>query len=75
MMERGGFLQTFEINGLAREDVVLGNRLERIRRERQIHRVAGLAWEINGEPGEDRVHRLDAAEAPAPMRTKAAGGE
>jgi hypothetical protein len=72
MMEGGGLLQAFEVNGFARENVILGDRLEGFRREREIHRVAGFAGEINREPGEDRVHRLDAAKTPAAVRTKPA---
>ena len=34
-----------------------------------------LAGKINDESGEHRVHSLDATEAPAPVRTKAARGE
>ena len=71
-MMRGQLAQTLEVGGLAREDVVLGNRLERFGGERQIHRVTRLARKINREPREHRVHRLDSAEAPAAVRATAA---
>ena len=61
----------FEVNRLARQDVILRHRLERLGAERQIHRVTRLARKINREPREHRVHRLDAPKAPAAMRATA----
>ena len=59
------------LEGLAHEDVVPGNRLERFRGKGQVHRVAGLVLEVYHEAGKDRVHRLDAPKAPAPVHAKA----
>jgi len=71
-MMRGHLPHAFEVGGLARENVILWNRLELLRRERQIHRVPRLAGKINREAREHRVHRLDAPEAPAPVHAAAA---
>ncbi len=71
-MMRGHLAQAVEVGGLARENVVLGNRLERFGGERQIHRVTRLARKINREPREHRVHRLDPAKAPTAVHAKTA---
>ena len=64
-----------EVRRLAREDVVFRHRLERFGGEGQIHRMPRLAGKINREPREHRVHRFDAAEAPAPVRAAAGLGQ
>ena len=75
VMQRGHLAQPFEVRRFLGENVLAGDGLERFRREAQVHRVAGLGLEINGEAYEDRVHRLDFTEAPASMRAVAALGE
>ena len=60
-----------EIGRLARENVILRHGFERFRGETQVHRMSGLARKINREPREHRVHRFDAAKAPAPVRAAA----
>ncbi len=73
---RGGHLaQALQVGGFAGEDVVLGDGLERFGGERQVHGVAGLVVEIDREAGEDRVHRLDSSEAPAPVHAEAGVGQ
>ena len=75
-MMRGEMTHRIEVGGLAaRENVVFGDGLEIFRGEGQIHRVPRLARKINREAREHRVHRLDAAKAPAPVRAAAAIGE
>ena len=49
--------------------------MQGFRRKSQIHGVAGLVLEINGEAGENGIHRFDPAEAPASMHAKAAIGQ
>ncbi len=75
MIGRRQLPQAFQIRGLARQDMVLGNWFERFRSKRQIHRMARLALKVDGEPGENRVHCLDAPEPPTPMHAKAAIGQ
>ena len=72
---RGHLVQALEVHGLARQDMILGNRLQRFGGERQIHRVSRLARKINGEPREHRVHRLNPAEPPTAVHAKTAGGQ
>jgi transcription termination factor NusB len=74
-MMRGEVAHGIQIIRLARENVILRNRLEIFRGERQVHRVARFARKINREPREHRVHRLDAPEAPTAMRAAAAFGQ
>ena len=74
-MMRRHLAQALEVRGLARQDVILGNRLERFGGERQIHRVTRLARKINREPREHRVHRLDPAKAPTAVHAKTARGQ
>ena len=62
----------FQVRRLAGENVVLGDGLERFGRKRQIHRMARLAREINGETRKHRVHGLDLSEPPTAMGTIAA---
>ena len=71
-MMRGQLAHAFQVVGLARENVVLGNRLEAFDGKAQIHRVSRLAGKINGEPRKHRVHRFDAAEAPTAVHAAAA---
>ena len=66
---------SLEVGGFARENVIFRNRLEIVSGKGQIHRVPRLAGKINGEAREDRVHRLDAPEAPAPVGAAAALGQ
>ncbi len=60
---------------LARQNMVLGNLLEVLRSERQVHGMAGLIWEINCEARKDGVHGFNFAETPASMKTAAAFGQ
>jgi 16S rRNA (cytosine967-C5)-methyltransferase len=55
--------------------MILGDRLEGIRRESQIHGVSGLAGEINREAAKDRVNGLDPAKAPAAVHAATARGQ
>ena len=71
MLRRRHLPQRFQVRGLAGEDVVFGDRLERLGGEGQIHRVAGLVVKVDHEAGKDGIHRLDAPESPAPMHAKA----
>ncbi len=64
-----------EVGRLAREDVILRHGLERFGGEAQVHRMTSLARKINREPREHRVHRFDAAKAPAPVRAAAGLGQ
>ena len=75
VMRRRHLAQRFQVRGFAGEDVVFGNRLERFGGEGQVHRVAGLAVEIDHEAGKDGVHRLDAPKAPAPVHAEAGVGQ
>ena len=71
-MMRGHLAHVFQVVGLARENVVLGNRLEALGGKAQIHGVPRLAGKINGESRKHRVHRLDASEAPTAMHATSA---
>ena len=71
-MQRRHLSQGLEVGGLARQDVIARDRFERFRGKPQIHRMARLVLKINGQPREDRIHRLDLAEAPASMHGEAA---
>ena len=64
MVQGGHLAEAFEIGGLAGENMVLGDGLEGLRGKGEIHSVAGLAREINGEAGKDGVHRGDFPKAP-----------
>ena len=55
--------------------MVFGNRLERLSGEGQVHRVAGLAVEVDREARKHRIHRLDAPESPAPVHAKTGLGQ
>jgi len=67
--------QALQIGRFPREDVFLRDRLERLRRERKIHRMPGLARKIDGEPRKHCVHCLDSSEAPAPVHAESTGGQ
>src|SRR5262249_49647456 len=62
--------QVFKVGSLSGKDVVPGNRLQRFGGERQVHRVTGLAAEINGKARKNRIHRTDPAKAPAAMHAE-----
>ena len=72
MILRREFGEAAWIVGLAGEDVVLRDRLERLGGETQRHRVTGLAGKIYGELRKHRIHGLDLSEAPALVRAVAA---
>ena len=59
-MVRGQLAHVFQVVGLARENVVLGNRFEAFDGEAQIHRVSRLAGEINGEPRKTKRELIEA---------------
>ena len=75
MMQRGELAQAGKIGRLAREDVLVGDRLERFRGEREVHRVAGLALKINNQAAQHRVHGRDPPEPPTPMKAIPALGQ
>ena len=75
MLRRRHLPQPFQVRGLAGKDVVFGNWPERLGGEGQVHRVAGLAVEVDHEAGKDGVHGLDAPKAPAPVHAKAGVGQ
>jgi hypothetical protein len=67
--------EIFEIGSFAGENVVFGDGLERFCRECQVHGMAWLVGEIDGESGENGVDSFDAAKSPASMHAKAASGQ
>ena len=74
-MQGGHLAQRREVRHLAREDVILGDRLERISGENQIQRMTGFGQKIDAETAKHGVHRGDASEAPALVHAIAAFGE
>ena len=64
--------QRLDVRGLARQDVIARNRLERFRRKAQVHRMSRLVLEIDGQPRKDRVNRFDFTESPASVHAIAA---
>ncbi len=69
---RGQLAHVFQVVGFARQNVVLGDGLEALGGEAQIHGVPRLANKINGESRKHRVHRLDASETPAAVHATSA---
>ena len=72
VMEGGHLAQRLNIRRLAGQDVVAGNRFEGFGGKAQVHRMARLVREIDGQPRKDRIDGFDFAEPPASVHAIAA---
>lgn len=75
MMQGRHLAQAFQVGGFLGKNVIAGDGLKRLGGEAQVHGVACLRLEVDGEACEDCIHGLDLAEPPAAMRAIAALGE
>ena len=75
VMQRSHLAQPLDVADFAGENVVFVDGLEALGGEPEVHVMAGLAMEIDGEPGKNRIDRLDAAQAPTAVGAESALGE
>ena len=75
VMQGSHLAQSLDVAHLAGENVIFIDGLEALGGEPEVHVMASLAMEIDGEPGKNRIDRLDAAQAPAAVGAESALGE
>ena len=67
MMERGHLAQTGQVRGFPGQDMMGRDRPKRLRGKAQVHGMARLIVEVDGEPPKHSIDGGDFSETPAAM--------